>query len=112
LDEPASRPDDFDLQRAWEDIVATVDERRGLQHITALADPEIVRWLRMHFGTRLAVGGAIDDGRVNVDIGFPETHDDPARELSSYGGGLEVTAPPEVRTRMAEIGQKLVARHR
>jgi predicted DNA-binding transcriptional regulator YafY len=111
LDEPASRPDDFDLQRAWEDIVATVDERRGLQHISALADPEIVRWLRLHFGTRLAVGGTVDDGRVNVDIGFPETHDDPARELSSYGGGLEVIAPPEVRARMAEIGSALVALH-
>jgi predicted DNA-binding transcriptional regulator YafY len=111
-DAPAVRPADFDLQRAWEDIVATVDERRGLRHIAALADPGVVRWLRMHFGTRLSVGTTVDDGRVNVDIGFPETHDDPARELSSFGGELEVIAPVEVRERMAEIGSRLVALHR
>jgi predicted DNA-binding transcriptional regulator YafY len=111
-DSPAVRPADFDLQRAWEDIVATVDERRGLRHIEALADPGVVRWLRMQFGTRLSVGTTVDDGRVNVDIGFPETHDDPARELSSFGGELEVVAPAEVRERMAEIGSRLVALHR
>jgi predicted DNA-binding transcriptional regulator YafY len=111
LDEPASRPADFDLQRAWEDIVATIDERRGLRHVTALADPEIVRWLRMHFGTRLTVGATVRDGRTNVDIGFAETHDDPARELASFAGGLEVLTPSEVRSRMAEIGERLVALH-
>src|SRR5438045_3706139 len=47
--DPAVRPDDFDLGRAWEDIVSTVDERRGLRRVAALADPDIMRWLRMHF---------------------------------------------------------------
>jgi len=70
-----------------------------------------VRWLRVHFGTRLTVGAPADDGRVNVDIGFPETHDDPARELCSLGGDVEVLAPPAVRARMAELGRLLVARH-
>lgn len=111
LSEPASRPVDFDLQRAWEEIVVTVDERRGIRHVSALADPDIVRWLRVHFGARLTVGATGRDGRVNVDIGFPETHDDPARELSSYGGGLEVTGPSDVRARMVAIGEKLVALH-
>src|SRR5437588_2685230 len=68
-DEPATRPADFDLQRAWQEIVATVDERRGLLHVTALADPDVIRWLRVRFGTRLVVGAVNDDGRVNVDIG-------------------------------------------
>ena len=110
-DEPAVRPADFDLQKAWQEIVATVDERRGLAHVTAVADPSLVRWLRLHFGTRLTVGEPTDDGRVDVDIGFPETHDDPARELCSFGGDLEVLAPVEVRERMAEIGRTLAARH-
>jgi predicted DNA-binding transcriptional regulator YafY len=110
-DDPAERPADFDLQAAWQDIVATLDERRGLRHVTGLADPWIVRWLRMQFGTRLTVGGEGDDGRVHVDIGFPESHDDPARELSVFADGLEVMGPAEVRDRLAEIGRKLVARH-
>ena len=96
---------------AWQEIVATIDERRGLRHVAALADPDMVRWLRVQFGTRLTVGAEGDDGRVDVDIGFPEHHDDPARELCMFAGGVEVLDPPEVRARLAEIGHALVARH-
>ena len=110
-DEPAVRPPDFDLHTAWQEIVATVDDHRGLAHITALVEPSVVHWLRMRFGTRLSFGDATDDGRINVDIGFPLTHDDPARELSGFAGTLEVLAPPNVRARMADIGRALVARH-
>jgi predicted DNA-binding transcriptional regulator YafY len=109
--EPATRPPDFDLATAWEEIVATMDERRGLQRVSALADPGLVRWLRVHFGTRLTVGAVVDDGRVGIEIGFPPTHDDPARELSGYADGLEVLRPPDVRARLAQIGSLLVARH-
>jgi predicted DNA-binding transcriptional regulator YafY len=110
-DAPARRPPDFDLQQAWQEIVATLDERRGLRHVAALVDPGIVRWLRAHFANRLTVGDTHDDGRVRVEIGFPSTYDDPARELSGYADGLEVLSPPEVRARMAELGALLVRRH-
>jgi predicted DNA-binding transcriptional regulator YafY len=112
LSEPVTRPPDFDLATAWKEIVATVDEWRGQQVVSALADQDVVRWLRAQFGTRVTVGEAVDDGRVRVEIGFPETHDDPARELSGFGGALEVLGPPEVRVRLAEIGAQLVVRHR
>ena len=111
LDVAAVRPADFDLHRAWEEIVATLDARRGLRHVSALADPSMVRWLRVGFGTRLTVGATVDDGRVHVDVGFPETHDDPARELCRYADGIEVLAPEAVRVRLKEIGAALVARH-
>ena len=107
-DEPAARPPDFDLSRAWEEIVTTLDEGRGLRHVAARADPDVVRWLRVQFGTRLTVGPE-EDGRVHVDIGFPPSHDDPARELSGYAAALEVLDPPDVRDRLAEIGDALVA---
>jgi predicted DNA-binding transcriptional regulator YafY len=110
-DEPAVRPPGFDLHRAWREIVETLDERRGLRQVAALADPDIVRWLRVQFRTRLAVGDTDDDGRVNVVIGFPLTHDDPARELAAFAGRLEVVAPADVRERLLEIGQLLVRRH-
>jgi predicted DNA-binding transcriptional regulator YafY len=110
-DEPAIRPPDFDLQQAWQEIVATVDERRGVVLVTALAEADMVRWLRVRFGTRLTVGAPAPDGRVEVVIGFPETHDNPARELCAFGGALEVMAPADVRAGMAEIGRALIARH-
>jgi predicted DNA-binding transcriptional regulator YafY len=110
-DQPAVRPNDFDLHRAWQEIVETVDERRGVAHVTALAEPDAVRWLRVQFGTRLSVGGPTDDGRVQVDIGFPETLEDPARELSAFAGAVEVLEPAEVRARLADIGRALLERH-
>jgi predicted DNA-binding transcriptional regulator YafY len=106
--EPAVRPPDFDLRDAWAGIVATLDEGRGLRHVTAHADPEVVRWLRVQFGTRLTVGEPGEDGRVAVDIGFPPSHDDPARELCGFAGAVEVVDPPDVRARLAAIGTALV----
>ena len=111
LDEPAVRPPDFDLQRAWEEIVATLDDRRGVQYIKAKADPAAMRWLRAQFATRLTVGESRPDGRVDVELTLPATHDDPARELAAYADTLEVVEPAEVRARMAEFGRALVARH-
>jgi predicted DNA-binding transcriptional regulator YafY len=110
--DPAERPPDFDLQTAWQEIVATLDERRGLRHVSALVDAGLVRWLRVHFGSRLAVGDTDGDGRVRVDIGFPPTHDDPGRELAGFAEGLEVLDPPEVRERMAHLGALLMEQHR
>jgi predicted DNA-binding transcriptional regulator YafY len=110
-DQPARRPPDFDLRRTWHEMVATLDERRSLRRVTALAEPHLVRWLRAHFGPRLTVGETRQDSRVLVDIGFPETFNDPARELCGYGEGLEVLAPPDVRRRLAEIGTTLVQRY-
>jgi predicted DNA-binding transcriptional regulator YafY len=108
--EAAVRPPGFDLQRAWDEIVASLDERRGLRHVNALADPEAIRWLRAQFGTRVTFGETGPDGRINVDIAFPATHEDPARELAAYADSLEVLAP-DVRERMAEFGLMLAARH-
>jgi predicted DNA-binding transcriptional regulator YafY len=110
-DEPAVRPPDFDLSTAWQEIVATLDDRRGLRHVLALADPDLVRWLRVHFGKRVTVGEADDDGRVHVDIGFPDSHTDPGRELCGYAEGLEVLDPPEVRARLAQLGTVLNERY-
>ena len=111
LDEPAARPPDFDLHAAWQEIVTTLDERRGLNHVAALVDADHVKWVRAQFGTRATIGDPTDDGRVRVDIGFPTTYDDPARELVAFGGSLEVLEPADVRERMAEFGQQILARH-
>jgi predicted DNA-binding transcriptional regulator YafY len=110
LDAPAVRPPDFDLQRAWEEIVATLDDRRGLRHVQARATPSALRWLRAQFGTRVTFGETGPDGRVDVDLAFPATHEDPARELAAYADSLEVL-DADVRARMAEFGHMLVARH-
>ena len=82
----------------------------GSTRVTALADPEIVGWLRGHFGTRLLVGEPAADGRVGVDIGFGAAGN-AAMELAGYGFGLEVLDPPEVRDQLAALGARLVERY-
>jgi predicted DNA-binding transcriptional regulator YafY len=109
--EAVRRPPGFDLATAWEEIVGRMDELRGALRVRALADPDVVRWLRVQFGRQLEVGEADADAAVPVVIGFPETHDDPARELCAYGDRLEVLDPPEVRDRLADIGARLVAQY-
>ncbi len=41
-DEPAERPEGFDLAETWKEIVDTIDERREWFRAVALADPEAV----------------------------------------------------------------------
>jgi predicted DNA-binding transcriptional regulator YafY len=109
-DEPAHRPEGFDLAQTWQAVVAKMDAQRASDHVLALADPSILGWLRGHFGRRLNVGDPVADGRIAVDIGFGSTHR-AAMELAGYGSGLEVTDPPEVRSQLAAIGTRLVERY-
>jgi predicted DNA-binding transcriptional regulator YafY len=109
-DEPARRPPKFDLAETWKGVVDEMDSRRTTSPVSAIADPSILRWLRSHFGTRLAVGTTLDDGRVTVQIGFGAI-DGAAMELAGYGLGLEVLNPPEVRHQLAAIGARLIERY-
>jgi predicted DNA-binding transcriptional regulator YafY len=109
-DQPVNRPPGFDLAQTWQAVVTKMDERQMENRVRALADPSIVNWLRGHFGGRLHVGETTDDGRVTVDIGLWHT-DSAAMELAGYSFGLEVLDPPEVRDRLASIGNRLVERY-
>lgn len=110
-DRAADRPAGFDLATAWQEIVSTFSESRGMRHVTALVEPGLVRCLHGHFRAHLRVDEAEDDGRLRVDIAFPDTHGDPARELCGYADGLEVLAPPDVREGLARLGAVLRERY-
>jgi predicted DNA-binding transcriptional regulator YafY len=109
-DEPVRRPPGFELAKAWEEIVARVDEHRASRRVRALAEPTIIGWLRGHFGNRLSVGEAVEDGRIGVGIGFGDTRQ-AAMELAGYGFGLEVLDPPELRDELVAIGTRLLERY-
>jgi predicted DNA-binding transcriptional regulator YafY len=111
MDDPVERPDGFDLAAEWNRIVTEIDERRGARPVRAWADPQIVGWLRGHFGRRVQMGETDADGRVEISIGFGDSHH-PAMELAGYAFGLEIVDPPELRDALASIGDRLVARYR
>jgi predicted DNA-binding transcriptional regulator YafY len=106
--EPVVRPDGFNLAEAWQLIAENVDQLRTPVRARAAADPSAVHWLRYVFGTRLSIGPATNDGRVEVEIRGHHAWS-LAREISGLGAGLEVLEPPEVRQHLAQIGASLVS---
>jgi predicted DNA-binding transcriptional regulator YafY len=106
--EPVVRPDDFDLAEAWESVVATVEEQRRSVRTIMRVDADAAKWLGAQFGTDVAVGRTLPDGRVEIELGGPH----PAfiaERLAGWGGRIEVVSPPEVREHLARIGHELVA---
>lgn len=108
---PVERPADFDLGEAWAMITGRVEELRTPLQARALADPVALGWCRETFGTRVRIGPAQPDGRVEVEIRGRNPRY-LAAEIAGFGDYVEVLGPPEVRQALAEVGAELVARYR
>jgi predicted DNA-binding transcriptional regulator YafY len=105
-DEPAVRPEGFDLAETWRDIVREVDEQREWMQAEALADEETVSWLRGAFGGRISVGETERDGRVRLGLRSWSAHT-LASELAPFGARVEVVGPVEVREELGRIAAEL-----
>jgi predicted DNA-binding transcriptional regulator YafY len=108
IDAPVSRPDDFDLGRAWEEILAAVDELRSPVEVEAMVDAGVLHVLRWMFGTQLVVGPAEADERLPVAIGG-QTAELIAAQLAGFGRQVDITGPPAARRYLARVGGELVA---
>ncbi len=109
-EDPVDRPDHFDLEQTWSSVVEEIDERRAGYRAFALAEAESIGWLRSAFGTRLTVGEAIEDGRIEVDVRSWSAHT-VAGELLEFGRWVEVVGPDEVREELARVGAELIERY-
>jgi predicted DNA-binding transcriptional regulator YafY len=105
-DEPAERPDDFVLDRAWQQVVGEVEKKRSRTWATLLIETRFVPILRDHFGRHCLVEAELDDGRSRVRVAAP-TARDIARTLSGWGSMVEVLAPTSVQEELARIGKEL-----
>lgn len=111
IDEPVVTPPGFDLAATWDRVVGDIEALRRAKQVRAHVDREAIRWLYGHFGgARLTCGEPMPDGRLPVEISFPEDHD-PAWELAGYSSVLQVVDPPEVCQRLAGIGAQLLERY-
>ncbi|HJY43681.1 MAG TPA: WYL domain-containing protein, partial [Propionibacteriaceae bacterium] len=106
-DEPAERPNDFQLARAWQEIVAEMEQRRSLVQATVLIEDRFVHVLQSHYGRHCEVLGAWDDGRVRVRVASHMARS-VAEQLAGWGKAVEVLEPQEVRDELARIGTELV----
>ena len=108
--DPVRRPEGFDLAKAWRLVTDEVDQRGAAYRARGTATPELIGVLRMVLGTRLRIGPAGPDGRVEVEVGGPNL-ESLAGQLAGFGSALEVLEPPEVRARLAAIGAELTDRY-
>ncbi|MEU1606470.1 helix-turn-helix transcriptional regulator [Micromonospora matsumotoense] len=108
--DPVHRPEDFDLAESWREIADEVERKRTPIEAYATCAPHGIGVLRMAFGARLEVGGAMTDGHVEVVIRGNDEHK-LAGELAGLVDYLEVTGPPGVRDQLAAVGTVLVARY-
>ena len=102
------RPEGFDLDEAWRLISDEVDQRRAPLRVRARATPGIVQLLRWVLGTRISIGPAGPDLRIDVEL---RGHDarSIAGEIAGFGADLEVLEPQEVRDHLAVIARELTA---
>ncbi|RZQ66039.1 helix-turn-helix transcriptional regulator [Amycolatopsis suaedae] len=107
---PARRPDDFELDRAWRQVVDEVERHRSLESATVLVDARFVHVLRDHFGRHCEVGETQADGRARVRVAAP-TPLSIAQLLAGWGAQIEVVDSEPVREQLARIGAELTARY-
>ena len=109
-DFPAERPDDFELSKAWDEVVEEVERRRSPLSASVLLDARYLNVMRDRFGRHCEVESRLDDGRVRVRVAAPA----PvmiAQELAGWGGMVEVEGPDSVRAELARIGAELTSRY-
>ena len=105
-DEPVVRPPGFELADAWKMITTEIENVRTPIIVRAFVAPQVMPWVRYSFGTRLRIGMAIGDGRVEVEI---RSHNEYsiANALAGFGSMVEVLEPPGVRLRLAMLADEL-----
>ncbi len=109
-DEPADRPEGFDLGEAWESVVQEVDRQRERASAVVLADPAIVPYLRTQLGEQALTATDADGGRLRLRVSAP-TELMLARVLAGFGEGVEVVDPESLRQQLRRIGAELVERN-
>ncbi|MDP9465304.1 MAG: WYL domain-containing protein, partial [Actinomycetota bacterium] len=105
-DDPVVRPEGFELADAWQMITTEIEHVRTPIVVRALVDLQAMSRLRYALGTRLRIGMAKGDGRVEVEIRAHAEYS-VAAELAGFGGVVEVLEPPGVRVRLADLAAEL-----
>lgn len=108
--EPAIRPDDFDLKKAWSEIQVAYLEQAAKITGTGLAEPWTLKILRDMFADGLVVEAEESDGRIRVSF-TDYSIESLASRTAGIAAGFEIIDPPEARTRCREIGKSLLARY-
>ena len=109
-DLPAERPADFDLPRAWEQVVDEMEQRRALISATVLIAARFLPVLSTQFGRHCVPLETLDDGRIRVRVSAQMALSI-AETIAGWGAAVEVLEPDSVKSELARLGSELVARY-
>jgi predicted DNA-binding transcriptional regulator YafY len=105
-EESFDRPDDFDLDEAWDDVVESMEKIRSRIWATIVINTKFIPILRSQFGRHIDVADDHGDDRSRVRVAAP-TQLDIARNLAGWGSLVDVIDPPGVQRELARIGAEL-----
>ncbi|WP_432935413.1 helix-turn-helix transcriptional regulator [Kribbella sp. CA-253562] len=109
-EQPAERPDDFDLSAAWAQVVDEMEQNRSLLAATVLVQERHLWVMQDRLGRHCEVLDSPGDGWVRTRITAP-TPLMIAQHLAGWGGLIEVLDPPSVQQELARLGAELVSRY-
>lgn len=109
-DQAAERPDDFELSKEWQRVVAEVEQRRGPLAATVLIAERLLPVLRSQFGRHCELLETLEEGRVRVRVAAPMPISI-AEKIAGWGAAVEVLEPESVRVELARLGGELVAQY-
>ncbi|MBC7594841.1 MAG: WYL domain-containing protein [Kineosporiaceae bacterium] len=110
-DEPANRPDNFNLAEAWNNVVRDVNEQRESASTVVVTNSAIVPFLREQFGDLAVEETAFDDQHARVRISAP-AEIMLARGLAGWGEYIDVVEPASLRAELMRLGTALRERNR
>ena len=97
LEQPSTRPPDFDLGTYWERSAAEFREKLPRYYATFMASPAVMRWVRYR-GWRLEEEVAEGDS-IRLRLRF-DAAEEAVQFALSFGGDIEVVEPDELRARV------------
>jgi predicted DNA-binding transcriptional regulator YafY len=112
LDEPCTRPENFDLARYWTESSTRFKASWGSYAATVRASPDLVAGLPQIYGDSayalLERAGPPDEvGWVTLTMVF-DSMDSALARMVSFGALAEVLDPPELRARVIALAHELV----
>jgi predicted DNA-binding transcriptional regulator YafY len=106
---PAVRPDDFDLAESWRQVVEEVEEQRSLTTATVVVETRWLFALRGQFSRHFEVLSETDD-KTTVRLAAP-TPLMIAQPLAGWGRMIEVVDSDAVRAELTRLGAELIERN-
>jgi predicted DNA-binding transcriptional regulator YafY len=108
LDQPASRPEAFDLSSYWENSAAEFREKLPRYYATFCATPAVMRWVRYR-GWRLEKE-TVEGDALRIRLRF-DAADEALQFALSFGGEIQVLEPDELRSRVLAAAQAIGQRY-